>query len=57
MGINPTMENIEGGTCCRTPKYLESVINKLGGKCKLVFSTKEVLGCVRENHVFHITKQ
>jgi 2-polyprenyl-3-methyl-5-hydroxy-6-metoxy-1,4-benzoquinol methylase len=57
MGVNATMLNIKAGTCCRTPKYLEKIINELGGKCKLVFSAKEVSGDVHECHVFHITKQ
>ena len=47
------------GCYCRTPKYLEELINRYGGKCKLVHDdnrliepTLPITGC----HIFHVTK-
>lgn len=53
---NPTFdENI--GNYCRTPEYLEVMINKCGGFCNLVYNytgniSDTVFGC----HIFHVTK-
>ena len=40
MGINPNLDTIKGGGCCRTPNYLESLIKTVGGVCTLVFDKK-----------------
>jgi len=46
------------GCYCRTPRYLEAMINKYGGICKLVYDynadiAENITGC----HIFHVTKQ
>ncbi len=56
MGINPSLDAIESGRCCRTPNYLESLIKTVGGMCTLVFDKKVDISIVKGHHVFHITK-
>lgn len=45
------------GCYCRTPEYLEKMINECGGKCELVYDCR---GDIAENitgcHIFHIRK-
>lgn len=46
------------GCYCRTPAYLEKLINKYGGDCKLVYDyhgdiEEYIKGC----HIFHVTKK
>jgi hypothetical protein len=45
------------GCYCRTPEYLEKMINKYGGRCNLVHT---YYGSIAENidgcHIFHVTK-
>jgi SAM-dependent methyltransferase len=40
----------------RSPKFLEGVINKLGGECKSVVSNKCNIGDVTGCHVFHVRR-
>jgi SAM-dependent methyltransferase len=56
MGINPSFEMIKGGSCCRTPQFLEELIGQIGGKCTLVFSNVVDFGDVKGQHVFHVVK-
>lgn len=56
-GINYNMSNIVSGTCCRQPKYLESLINQCNGVCKLVYSDDISSGLVHGCHIFHIRKK
>jgi cyclopropane fatty-acyl-phospholipid synthase-like methyltransferase len=49
-------ENI--GCYCRTPEYLEKMINKCGGECKLVHDyhgniAENITGC----HIFHVKRR
>jgi len=55
-GIDPSLSDIQNGGLCRTPKFLETVINNLGGTCTIVFDNKVDLGIVQGHHVFHIRK-
>lgn len=41
---------------CRTPKYLENIINKLAGECKLMVDNKCDIGITKGCHVFHIKR-
>jgi len=56
-GINPSDDVIKRGGCCRTPEYLEKLINNAGGQCKLIYD-HEVKGnpTVQGCHIFHVTK-
>ena len=56
MGISPSLDVVKNGGCCRTPKYLEKLIEKIGGKCELVFTKSVDFGVVQGHHVFHVTK-
>lgn len=56
MGINPSLLVVKNGGCCRTPKYLEKLIEKIDAKCKLVFDKKVDIGIVKGHHVFHVKK-
>jgi len=56
MGINPSLDRLKNGGCCRTPKYLEKLIEKAGGKCELVFTKPVDFGVVQGHHVFHVVK-
>ncbi len=46
------------GCYCRQPEYLEKMINRLGGECKLVYDKR---GNIAENingcHIFHVTRK
>lgn len=55
-GINPSLGVIKNGGCCRTPKYLEKLIEKIGGKCELVFTRPVDFDVVQGHHVFHVVK-
>ena len=57
-GLTEIYNTYELGEYCRTVKYFEKLINKLGGSCELVldipcdFTYSKVTG----NHVFHVRK-
>jgi ubiquinone/menaquinone biosynthesis C-methylase UbiE len=55
-GVNPSLDVVKNGGCCRAPKYLEKLIRKIGGKCELVFTNDVDFGVVKGHHVFHVTK-
>jgi 2-polyprenyl-3-methyl-5-hydroxy-6-metoxy-1,4-benzoquinol methylase len=45
------------GCYCRTPEFLENLINQAGGKCELIYDYRanishHITGC----HIFHVTK-
>ena len=56
MGINPSLNDIKGGSLCRTPRYLEKLIEKVGGNCELVVDNKCNINVVKGCHVFHVKK-
>ena len=56
MGVNPSLDVVKNGGCCRAPKYLEKLIGKIGGKCELVFTNDVDFDVVKGHHVFHVTK-
>jgi SAM-dependent methyltransferase len=41
---------------CRTPEYLEKLIENVGGRCELVVDNKCNIGEVKGCHVFHIRR-
>ena len=55
-GQAPSYDETIGGGLCRTPKFLESLIETAGGKCTLVFDKKVDIGIVKGHHVFHVKK-
>lgn len=55
-GVNPHIEEIKNGGLCRTPIFLEKLIEGVGGKCKLVFDKKVDINIVKGHHVFHVRK-
>lgn len=55
-GINPNLDVIKAGCCCRSIKFMEKIINELNGECELVFSNIVNFGMVKGHHVFHIRK-
>lgn len=56
-GTDPSIEQIKNGGICRTPEFLEQLINDVGGNCELVFDKKVDLGIVQGHHVFHVHKE
>ena len=57
MGIAATLASVQAGILCRSPGYLEAMINDMGGECKLVVDIHGLRkGKVNGNHVFHVTK-
>lgn len=55
-GINPDFDDIRAGRLCRTPGFLEDILNQFGGRCKLVFDKKINISVLRGHHVFHVIK-
>ena len=55
-GISPSLGVVKNGGCCRTPKYLEKLLEKFGGKCELVFTNVVDFDIVKGHHVFHVKK-
>lgn len=56
-GINPTMETITNGGCCRTPDTMKRIIMECGGIGDLVFSKRvDDCGIVQGCHVIHIRR-
>ena len=55
-GLNVNYSGQDTGRYCRTPEYLENLINNVGGKCEMVVNyeihNSEITGC----HVFHVRK-
>lgn len=41
---------------CRTPEFLERLINGLGGECEMVVNNKCDIGGVKGCHVFHVRR-
>jgi len=57
-GINASLVTMQGGGCCRTPQYLEKMINTVGGECELVFNSLVPNNpTVTDYYVFHVTKK
>lgn len=56
-GQEPSVEEIKNGGLCRSPEFLESLINDVGGKCETVFSKEVDLGIVQGHHVLHIRRK
>lgn len=57
MGDNPNIDMIKNGGCCRSPEFLERLIEELGGTCELVFTKDVDINMVKGQHVFHIRKK
>lgn len=55
-GMNPIYEDVIAGRLCRTPRFIETLIDDFGGECSLVFDNKIQVGFLTGHHVFHITK-
>jgi len=55
-GVDPSFSEIQNGGLCRTPEYLEKIINGFGGQCELVFTNEVDFDIVQGHHVFHVTK-
>jgi len=55
-GMPPVNRDLIGGGFCRTPAYMEHILNLFGGKCTVIEDVKvdfyPITGC----HVFHVTK-
>lgn len=56
-GLNPSERTIKHGGCCRTPVFLEGLINNAGGLCELIYD-HEIKGnaTVQGCHIFRVTK-
>ena len=56
-GYNTYWDGSDSGVYCRTPKFMENMINNMGGECELVENNKcHGLGIVTGCHTFHVKK-
>lgn len=56
-GINPDMNTIQNGGCCRTPEIMCEIVAECGGICDIVFNKKVNNDIVRGCHVAHIRRK
>ena len=56
-GIDPHTEDCEAGRLCRSPKYMEKLINGLGGYCEIVHHRPLNVSYLTDCYVFHIRKK
>ena len=59
-GKDPSYSDMQAGRLCRTPAFLESIFNRFGGKCKLVYAVdyrgKKTVSFLHNCYIFHVTK-
>ena len=59
-GKDPSYGDMQAGRLCRTPAFLESIFNRFGGKCKLVYSVDytglKTVSFLHNCYIFHVTK-
>ncbi len=57
MGINPCLETLKGGSCCRTPEVFKQLVKEAGGRGIVIESLDCDNEVVHSCHVMHIFKE